>query len=127
MDPDITTALCGDGGLAGVQAVLLGPQSQEAPHQALAALLPAAVALGPCRLHRAKYKPGRHLTAYYDVSINESASGRAGSRQIEVTWMPPGSKDPRGPMADIQRMQGEAIQLGLAAPFTQLVAEAPER
>ena len=115
-----------DGGLAGVQWMLLDPEPHDALRQMLTALLSATVTLGPCRLHRAKYKPNRHLKAYYDVTIHDPASGRDNSRQIEVTWMPPGSEDRRRAMSDFERMQGEAIRAGLAVPFKQLMAEAPE-
>ena len=126
MNTDMENALAGRSGLAGVQWLLLDPQPQAALHDALVALLPSDGMLGDCRLHRAKYKPGRHLTAYYEVHIHDSAGGDSSVRQIEVSWRPESSHDPRGAMPDMESMQAEAIHAGLAAPFGRLMADVPE-
>jgi phosphotransferase family enzyme len=126
MNVDIVGAVRGDAGLAGVQWMLHDAQPQEVLRQALAALLPAAAMLGNCRLHRAKYKPGRYLTAYYEVALHNPDSGQQSSRQIEVSWMPEGAPDSRGAPPELLAMQAEAIDRGLAAPFRELTAEAPE-
>ena len=42
------------------------PEPQNALRQALESLLPDPAMLGGCRLHRAKYKPGRYLTTYHE-------------------------------------------------------------
>lgn len=124
MDPDITGTLWKNAGLAEVQWMLLDSVPQEAPRRALAAILPGAT-LKDCRLHRAKYKPERHLTAYYEVTARDSA-GADHARQVEVTWTPPGTADPRGPAEALLAMQEEAERRGLAAPFRRLTADAPE-
>ncbi|HEU5011994.1 MAG TPA: phosphotransferase [Roseiflexaceae bacterium] len=126
MNTDMENALAGRSGLAGVQRLLLDRQPQAALRGALAALLPSADMLGECRLHRAKYKPGRHLTAYYEVHVHDPASGDGCARQIEVSWRAESSQDPRGAMTDMETMQAEAVHTGLAAPFRQLMADAPE-
>jgi aminoglycoside phosphotransferase (APT) family kinase protein len=125
MDSDIMNALWSGAGLAGVQWMLLDEQPNDMLRQALAALLPAAAMLGACRLHRAKYKPGRHLTTYYEVELRDPATGGEHRRQVEVTWMPEGAADPRGAMAELLKMQAEAVERGLAAPFRELMAEVP--
>jgi aminoglycoside phosphotransferase (APT) family kinase protein len=126
MDSEIMHALWGDAGLAGLQWTMLDARPSEALRQALAALLPATIILGSCRLHRAKYKPGRYLQTYYEVALRDSHTGAEASRQIEVTWLPDGAADPRGPAADRRRMAAEALDRGIAAPFRELEAEAPE-
>lgn len=126
VDIDVTTLLSGRDGLVGVRRLLLDPQPCEALRRALESLLPSADMLGPCRIHRAKYKPGRYLTAYYDVGIRDPDAGKDNVRQIEVTWMPQGSDDPRGAMPDLLAMQDEALRRGVAAPFRQLMAGMPE-
>jgi Phosphotransferase enzyme family len=125
MDIDITNALWGAGGLAGVQWMLLDKRPLDVLRQALAALLPAAAMLGPCRLHRAKYKPGRYLTTYYEVSVADPATGRERKRQVEANWMPVGAADSRGELAAMRAMQAEAVERGLAAPFHELMVEVP--
>jgi aminoglycoside phosphotransferase (APT) family kinase protein len=123
---NINEALSGSEGLAGVRWALLDAQPQEALRRAVATLLPSAAMLGRCRLHRAKYKPGRHLTAYYEVSVRDAASGAETLRQIEVSWRMPGSPDPRGAMPELLAMQAAALDAGLAHPFQRLLADAPE-
>jgi hypothetical protein len=125
MAADTIGALWENAGLAEVQWTLLDARPQGALREALESLLPAG-ALGHCRLHRAKYKPGRHLTTYYEVTARDPATGAGGTRQVEVTWMPPGSADPRGPADELLVMQDLAASRGLAAPFRQLAADAPE-
>ncbi len=123
MNPDITGTLWKNAGLADVQWTLLDTVSREVLWRALASILPDAT-LKDCRLHRAKYKPGRHLTAYYEVTAHDNAGDHA--RQIEVSWTPSGTADPRGPVDELLAMQDEAARRGLAAPFRQLTADAPE-
>jgi aminoglycoside phosphotransferase (APT) family kinase protein len=123
---NINDALSGSEGLAGVRWALLDAQPHEALRRAIGSLLPSADLLGGCRLHRAKYKPGRHLTAYYEASVRDPATGGEAARQIEVSWRPQGSPDPRGAMPELLAMQAAAADAGLAHPFQRLIADAPE-
>jgi hypothetical protein len=124
MELDLTTALSGSAGLAGVQWLLLEPPAREALLGALKAVLGDGTTIGAIALQRAKYKPGRYLTTYHAVELS-AANGAKGTRLVEVNWMPPGSADPRGDQAAMQAMQAEAIARGLAAPFAALLAEDP--
>src|SRR5690606_14486892 len=81
--------------------------------------------LGPCRLHRAKYKPNRHLTAYYEVSVRDPAGGGESLRQVEVVWKPEGAPSAQD-WAELMAMEEEAQQLGEVAPFLHLVADEPD-
>jgi aminoglycoside phosphotransferase (APT) family kinase protein len=121
---NIADALAGRTGVAGVQWALLDPEPQNALRQALESLLPDPAMLGTCRLHRAKYKPGRYLTTYHELTLKDAA-GDSRRRQIEVNWLPDGAADPRGTMADLLAMQSETVERGLAAPFRALMAEVP--
>jgi hypothetical protein len=120
MDAGIFQALWDTTSLSGPQWALNDERPNLALRETLAALLPDASAPGAIRIHRAKYKPGRYLQTYYDVALPE------GNRQVEVNWLPEGAADPRGPADERQRMQAEAVERGLAAPFHALAAEAPE-
>src|SRR5581483_11639503 len=122
MEPDLTSALAGEAGLDGVQWLLLGEPAQAALRATLSDLLDDGATLGALKLQRAKYKPGRHLTAYYAAEVSGPA---AGTHQIEVSWTPPGSPDRRGDMADLLAAQAEIVERGLAAPFRALLAEDP--
>src|SRR5207237_5988774 len=101
---DITDVLSGSAGVAGVQWALVGRPMRRVLRRELGRMLPDARILGPCRLRRAKYKPGRHLTAYFDVTILEGRPGGNSVRPVEVTWRPPGAEDPRGPMPELLRV-----------------------
>jgi aminoglycoside phosphotransferase (APT) family kinase protein len=126
MDLDVTTALSGQTGLAGVQWLLLGAPAREALRGALSDMLNEGAMLGAIALQRAKYKPGRHLTAYYAVEAREPASGPLSDRNIEVIWKPAGAADPHGDPAAWQAMQAEARELGVSAPFQRLAAAIPD-
>ena len=110
MNPDIMNALWGNAGLTGVQWTLLDPAPNEVLRRALVELLPSADLLGNCHLHRAKYKPGRYLLAYYDVEICNQGAEPSAIHPIEVTWTPVEAEDPRGAMPALLQMQAEALQ-----------------
>src|SRR5438552_16672497 len=123
---NIADVLSGSAGVAGVQWVLVGRPMRKVLRRELGRMLSDVRLLGPCRIRRAKYKPGRHLTAYFDVTILDGRSGVNSVRPIEVTWRPPGADDPRGPMPELLRMQAGAQSEGLSAPFRLLSSESPE-
>ncbi|MDQ2998292.1 MAG: aminoglycoside phosphotransferase family protein [Chloroflexota bacterium] len=121
MDLDVTTALAGSAGLAGVQWLLLEAPARDALLGALKRALEDGTTISAIRLQRAKYKPGRYLLTYHAIELrNTSASS---TRLIEVTWLPPGSAAPRGERDAMLAMQAEAIERGLAAPFQMLLTE----
>src|SRR5207245_10061633 len=82
--------------------------------------------LGPCRLRRARFKPGRKLTAHYDVLVHIEGTEGHGARPIAVTWRLDGDADRHRAGDDLAEMQAEALRQGVAAPFGQLTAELPE-
>jgi aminoglycoside phosphotransferase (APT) family kinase protein len=124
MSHETTRAIQGESGLAGVQWLLSGTEPQAALRSALGALLADPALLGESRLHRAKYKPGRHLTAYYEVAIR-APSGAETVRQVEVIWLPEGAPSPHGVAGSQLPMEDEAQRLGEVAPFLHLAAEEP--
>jgi hypothetical protein len=69
-----------------------------------------------CRLYRAKFKPGRKLTAYLDARVD--GAGSRIHRHVAVTWTRPG--DPEVGGRDDRGMQEEAIRAGVASPFHSL-------
>lgn len=87
-------------------------------------LMPVPEMLGPCRLTRAKFKPGRKLTTYYDAVVHMTDGDCV--RSIAVAWRCNGEA---GSPAQIDRPsypQAEACLMPVAAPFRQLTANLPE-
>ena len=121
---DITTALSGQGGLAGVQWLLNEPPAREALRATLAGMLEPGTEIGAMKLDRAKYKPGRYMQAYYAVELIDVTGTH--TRLIEVNWLPPGKPDPRGAPEMSPAMQSEIAERGLAAPFRALAGENAE-
>jgi hypothetical protein len=121
MELNITTALSGSAGLAGLHWLLLEAPAREALLDTLNDLLEDGATISAIRLQRAKYKPGRYLLTYYAIELNNA--GSTSTRLIEVNWRPPNSADPRGERDAMLAMQAEATERGLAAPFRVLLAE----
>ena len=122
---NISTALAGSAGLAGLQELLLGAPAREALRAVLASRLANRAQLGELTLQRAKYKPGRYLTCYFAAHVRDH-NGHESTRLLEATWQAPGVADRRGDRPALEAMQAEASERGLAAPFRTLLAEAPE-
>jgi hypothetical protein len=121
---NLAEVLSGRSGPEGVRRVLRGPPYRAVLRRELLNLLLDGVRLGPCRLRRAKFKPGRKLTAYFDVEVGPGSADRR-SRPIAVTWtLPRAGKADGGPEAEA--MEAEARRTGLAAPFRALEADVPE-
>jgi len=119
---NITEILSGQRGLVGVQELLIGEAAQARLNDALCSLLDRSTQLGDCRLQRAKFKPGRKLTAYYKLQLHEQAGIRTDIRPLAVTWTMPGAKQ----TADNTTFEATVVQNGLAAPFQKLTASAPD-
>jgi hypothetical protein len=122
MDLDITNALAGTAGLAGVQWLLLESPAFQAVCDALAALLVAGYTLAGLRVERAKLKPGRYITAHYVAQVRGPA-GDERTRLVQVRFQARGAPDKRGSPDALEAMQAEAIRLGVAAPFERLAPE----
>jgi aminoglycoside phosphotransferase (APT) family kinase protein len=114
----MTQVVSGRAGPTDVRAVLLHASTRSSVRRALGTLLPPGARLGTCRLRRVKFKPGRKLTACYDVSAEGSG---ARVRPVTVTWLDTGA----GPVAHERApaslsMEEEAGRRGLVAPFSRL-------
>ena len=125
---NLVEILSGRAGLREVQWMLCGAPMRRILRHTLGELLDKSHKLGSCRLRRARFKPARKLTAYYDVTLCNEQDGERSIRPIEVTWSPTDLSSSENPAAlpiDWLAMQQEATSRGLAAPFQQLVASAP--
>jgi hypothetical protein len=123
---DLSDALSGHGKLQELQRVLRSGRPREALRDLLKALLPVPAMLGPCRLKRAKFKPGRKLTNYYDAVVRMGGGDGYCVRPIAVTWRCDGEAAPLRENDGADEMQAEALHRGVAAPFRQLTASLPK-
>lgn len=121
---NLAEGLSGQGGLDGVRRLLSGRSTRRILRRELAGLLEDAETMGPCRLRRAKFKPGRKLTAYYDIQLRDPDGGEDGSRPVAVSWTTTGNGH-AVPADAIAELQAEARRRGLATPFRALEARAP--
>lgn len=119
---NMTEILDGTQGLAGVQEVLSGSALGERLRMILQANLIEGTQVVACRLQRAKFKPGRKLTAYYDLQL-QSPGDAPSVRPLAVTWTR--SADATAEPAP-QTVQVEAAERGLVAPFQQLTLTVAE-
>src|SRR6267378_1637115 len=122
----IADMLSGPAKLEAIQWVLLSAAPRTVLTDQLKALLSAPNMLGPCHLRRARFKPGRKLTAHYEVLVHVEGAEGYGARPIAVTWRLDGDADRHQAGDDLAEMQAEALRQGVAAPFRQLTAEVPE-
>src|SRR3989442_7688318 len=122
----IADKLSGPAKLEAIQWVLLSAAPRTVLTDQLKALLSAPNMLGPCHLRRARFKPGRKLTAHYEVLVHVEGAEGYGARPIAVTWRMDGDADRHQAGDDLAEMQAEAVRQGVAAPFRQLTAELPE-
>ena len=118
--------LSGDAKLEGVRWVLLSAAPRKALRNQLKALLFDPNLLGPCRLRRARFKPGRKLTAHYDVLVGTEGAEGYRVRPISVVWR----LDERGSQGAVDdalaAIQVEALRCGVAQPFRELIANGAE-
>lgn len=115
----IEQVVSGQAGLAGVQWALLDSSARRTLRRVVASILETPDALGDFRITRAKYKPGRQLTAYYDVAVRDGTA--VSTRLIEVVWRPGAAAE----ALNDTPMQEEIVRRRLAAPFRQLSATLP--
>ncbi len=120
----IAEVLSGRAGLEGVRWLLLGKRVRTVLRRELDALLDGADLLGPCHLRRAKFKPGRKFTAYYDVRVRPVRDCGNPVRPIAVTWTPEASAGWLDSQPVLE-MQTEARRRGQMSPFHHLVANVP--
>jgi aminoglycoside phosphotransferase (APT) family kinase protein len=122
---ELAEALSGDPGLAGVRW-LLGPRPRRVLRRELTAMVGDPSLLGACRLRRAKFKPRRKLTTYYDAELRDPRGRVRGSRPVAVTWTAAGSQQPDPPRSAGAALGAEVAARGLATPFRALEAVVPD-
>ena len=116
--PTIDEVLSGQLGVEPIRRLLLQP-ADLVPGALLRGCLPTAQ---PVHWHllRSKFKPGRKLSAWYELT----APSAARPWRVAVTWQ----AGPAAPPADttLRSLDAQACGRGLAAPFTRLWAGSPD-
>src|ERR1700738_1412530 len=104
-DGSIERVLSGMAGQPGVRALLRN--SRETLGRTLHSMVGSDHGLRSFRLRRAKFKPGRKLTATYDVTLANATR----STPVTVTWFAGGTPAPRHRVAAAVRPAGVVARL----------------
>lgn len=113
--------LSGRAGAQGIRWLLLSTTAKKALADQLRALLPDGAGVRECCLQEVRFKPGRKITAYYDVSVSPVDSEGRQVRPVAVTWEQNGHAPRPEETAALARMQEEAVRREVAAPFERLL------
>ena len=116
--------LSGSAGLAGIHRALNGQSSRRLLRKEVGAMLQPGYDAGPFQLTRAKFKPGRKLSAYFTFPVLDASGKPCLPMHIAVTWQ----TDLDGDEADARdHLQEEANRAGLMPVQRELWRELPEQ
>ena len=103
--------LSGKAGLAGIHRLLNGQSSRRRLRRDVQSMLRPGYRLGPLQLTRAKFKPGRKLSAYFTFPTVDAAGQPGHLVHIAAAWQNQldGTKDAEA----LNRLQAEAHEAGL--------------
>ena len=113
--------LSGKAGLAGIHWLLNGQSSRRRLKREVQALLRPGFRVGPFHLTRAKFKPGRKLSAYFNF-LTFDATGQPGNLvHLAVAWQE--NLNGMNHVDTWNQLQEEASQAGLMSVQSQLWKE----
>jgi len=117
--------LSGKAGLAGLQRVLNGQSSRRLLRSEVQAMLRQGYSAGPFHLTRAKFKPGRKLSAYFTFPARNGTDKLAHLVHLAITWQKDldGNRNADGR----QQLQEEADRSGLMPVQRELWRELPDQ
>ncbi len=103
--------LSGKAGMAGIQRLLNGQSSRRLLRSEAQRMLREGYRAGPFHLTRAKFKPGRKLSAYFTFPAFDAAGKASHSVHLAVTWQ--NTLDGTTHADGGEQLQEEANQSGL--------------
>jgi len=103
--------LSGKAGVAGIQYLLNGQSSRRGLREEVQTMLRPGYRAGPLHLTRAKFKPGRKLSAYFTLPVLDAKEEASPSLHLAVTWQY--SLDDMPPTDHWSQLQSEAEGSGL--------------
>jgi hypothetical protein len=117
--------LSGNAGVAGIQWALNSPSSRRLLREEAQRMLLPGYRAGPFRLTRAKFKPGRHLLAYFTFPALDARGQASSSVQLAVAWQ--NSREVNDGADGRSQLQEEAKRSGLMPVQCELWRELPHR
>ena len=117
--------LSGKTGVTAIQQILNGQSSRRLLKREVQGMLLDGYRVGPLRLTRAKFKPERKLSAYFNFPVLD-AEGRASQlMHLAVTWQP--NLDGTDHYDSWSHLQDEARQSGLMPVQRELWKDVPDK
>src|SRR5689334_20142941 len=113
--------LSGQAGLAGIQGALNGQTSRRALKKAAQEMLRPSFQAGTFHLTRAKFKPGRKLSAYFNFPALDAGGATSHPVQLAVAWKKNG--DGSNHAEGWAQLQEEANRAGLMPVHSALWLE----
>ena len=117
--------LSGKAGVEGILHLLNGQSSRALLKREVGRLLQEGYRPGTLHLTRAKFKPGRKLSAYFTFPALDNEGKASHSVQLAVTWQ--NSLDDTPPTNHWSKLQDEANQLGLMPVQCDLWRDVPDK
>lgn len=117
--------ISGNAGLVGLHWTLHGQASRRLLRSEVEGMLSRGFHAGPFHLTRAKFKPGRKLSAYFSFPVLDNTGRACHSAHLAVTWQ--NSFDDGNDADGRNQLQEEASRAGLMPVQRELWRDLPER
>jgi hypothetical protein len=117
--------LSGKAGLAGIHSLLHGQSSRRLLRSEAQTMLRQGYRAGPFHLTRAKFKPGRHLLAYFNFPALDTKGQASHLVHLAVAWQR--NLDEVALADGREQLQEEANEAGLMPVQQELWKEIPEQ
>ena len=112
-------------GLASIQQLLNGPSARRSLRREVQSMLRAGYRAGPLHLTRAKFKPGRKLSAYFSFPVLDAAGQARQLVHLAVVWQ--NNPDDSHHADGLDQLQAEADLSGLMPVQRELWRNIPEQ
>ncbi|MDX6533262.1 MAG: hypothetical protein QOF68_1006 [Gaiellales bacterium] len=114
---NVDSVIDGSRGIEGIRWLLLGRESRRAVAAGIAGMLAPGWEVGSLELQRSKVKPGRKVSAWYEVELRELASDCRRSYAVAATWT---LHEPDIDHDRVGELQEDAVRHGVAPSFRTL-------